>query len=258
MDIYILSSGRPFKQPTYDSLPKALQERTKVVVPFYERDAYKNYPVLTHENIVVDLAATRQWLVEHTDGPMVMLDDDLTFATRRLDEPAKFVNATPDDVGVLFRDIEYQLERYAHVSVSGREGANRRFEDYINTGRCMRILAFDTRVLNKHGMRFDRMKFMIDFDMTLQLLREGYDNVILNYMVHNQYGSNAEGGCSQYRTPELQTQDALLLKQFHPDYVKLTQKRTKVAWGEWGERTDVIIQWKKAYGSCKQRRVLGK
>src|SRR4051812_33381260 len=192
MDIYILSSGRPFKQPTFDSLPKELQERTKIVVPYFEREAYKNYPVLSNELIVANLATTRQWVIETVADKVVMLDDDLTFATRRLDQPAKFTNATPDEISVLFNDIDYQLNKFAHVGVSGREGANRRYEDYIHTGRCMRILAFDASVLRQHNMRFDRLKFMIDFDVTLQLLREGYDNVIMNYMVHNQYGSNAE------------------------------------------------------------------
>jgi hypothetical protein len=111
----------------------------------------------------------------------------------------------------------------------------------------MRMLAFDNTILQKEGVRWDRLKFMIDFDMTMQLLARGHDNVIVNSMVHNQYGSNATGGCSQYRTQASQEADAVKLQQlWGPEFVTLVRKETKTAWG-WGTRADVRIYWKKLY-----------
>jgi hypothetical protein len=70
--------------------------------------------------------------------------------------------------------------------------------------------------------------------------------VVLNNWCNNQAeGSSADGGCSTYRTPELQAQAARLLAELHAPYVKVVEKETKTAWGG-GTRTDVMIQWKRA------------
>ena len=71
-------------------------------------------------------------------------------------------------------------------------------------------------------------------------------NVCLNEWVHNQGGSGSAGGCSTYRTPEIQAEAAHKLHEHHRPFVKVVKKTTKTAWGG-GERTDVIVQWKKAY-----------
>ena len=249
MDIYILSSGRSKRQVTWDNLPKTVQDETKLVVPWDERKDYAAYPILTDKAIIMDVTRTRQWLVENSRGKIAMLDDDLTFATRRVDNPTTFVPATPSDIESAFHNIDDLLDKYAHVSISGREGANRNIERFLHTTRMMRVLCYDTTILRRRGVRYDRTKFMSDFDVTLQLLLKGYDNCVINYMVQNQYGSNAAGGCSQYRTREAQEADAKELKRLHPSYVKLVTKKTKTAWG-WGERLDCQMQWKKAFGAA--------
>jgi len=246
VEIYILSSGRSKRQTTWDNLPKTVQDQTKIVVPWDERKDYAAYPILTDKEIIRDLAKTRQWLVERSAGKLCMLDDDLTFATRRVDNPTTFVPAAAEDIEYAFNNLNELLDKYAHVGMSGREGANRNIERYIHTTRVMRILAYDTSVLQRYKIRIDRLQFMIDFDVTLQLLLKGFDNCLINYMVQNQYGSNATGGCSQYRTREAQEADAKELKRLHPSYVKLVTKKTKTAWG-WGERLDCQMQWKGAF-----------
>lgn len=248
MDIVILSSGRPLRQPTYDSLPLALQKRTKLLVPFDEKDSYKNYPVLTNPAIVRDVTAARQWLVENTSDKLCMLDDDLTFAKRRIDNPTKFVEAAPHDIEDMFRDIETELDTYPHVGVASREGGNRNIQNYLYNTRAMRVLACRASTLRAEEIRYDRLKLMSDFDVTLQLLRKGYDTCVINWMVNNQAGSNAAGGCSQYRTTEMQEIDAHKLFELHPEFVKLSTKQTKQK-GMWAERTDVTCYWKKARAS---------
>lgn len=251
MDILILTRGRANKQTTWENLPPALQRRAIILAHpgdvFPER--YK-HRVAYNPPWITGISDKCQWVID-TFGPKVcMLDDDLVFATRRDDDATKFRESTPGELEALFKDIEWMLGDYAHVGVSAREGANRNTELVLYNGRMTRVLAYNVPEIRKCGVRFDRLKVMQDFDMTLQLLRAGRSNAILNTFVHNQNGSNTEGGCSLFRTEEVQTEAANMLAELHPGFVKVVQKHTKTAWGG-KERTDVIIQWKKAYESAQ-------
>ena len=244
MEIFIPSSGRPNRQTTFDNLPKSLQERAILVVPEDEVKSYSKYPV---QGIPMKgIGPTRQWCTENAVAKMVMLDDDLIFATRRRDNPTKFYNAQPDEIYDLFDRLEDVLTDYAHASVATREGGNRSIIPMLHNQRMLRVLAYDSHILRGNRIRFDRVPVMEDFDVTLQLLSKGYGNVILNHMVQNQNGSNLAGGCSQYRTMEVQEAGARGLAKLWPDYVKLVTKQTKTAWGGQA-RTDVVIQWKRCY-----------
>lgn len=250
MEIYILSSGRAQKQTTWDNLPRSLQERVKLVVPPDEATAYGRYPLLTGGWVVRNPGKVRQRLIEQAENKVVMLDDDLVFATRRTDDPTRFREATPYDLSTLFNEIEDSLSEFAHVGVAPREGGNRNTDRTMQCTRMMRVLAYQAQTLRAMKVRFDRLQVMEDFDVTLQLLRAGLPNIVLNHMVQNQNGSNAAGGCSQWRTPQIQTDAAYALKELHPRYVTVVQKETKTAWGG-GVRTDVRIQWKEAYASSR-------
>lgn len=249
MDIYIPSSGRPHKQTTFDNLPKSLQERATIVVPKKEVNDYKKYPARGID--VFGIGPTRQWCVEEAKEKVVMLDDDLIFASRRDDDPTRFRNAMPEELERLFAEVEELLDKYAHVGVGTREGGNYNTNDYNFATRMLRVLAYHTPTLKTHGVRFDRMTVMEDFDVTLGLLVRGYQNCVINHMVQNQNGSNAAGGCSQYRTLQVQAEGAYALKKHWPDYVKVVTKTPKTAW-EGQPRTDVTIQWKKCYADSRK------
>jgi hypothetical protein len=250
MEIFIPSSGRPSKQTTFDNLPKGLQDRAIIVVPKDELTSYSKYPAQGID--VRGIGPTRQWCVDEAKDKMVMLDDDLVFSTRREDKPTLFRNPTDAELYALFDDIEEQLTDYAHVSVATREGGNRNTNRFYYSQRALRVLAYETRWLKKLGVRFDRMTVMEDFDVTLNLLSKGHANIILNYMVQNQNGSNLAGGCSQYRTEEVQATGARMLAKFWPDYVKVVTKQPKTAW-DGKPRTDVVIQWKKCYNDSPNK-----
>jgi len=68
---------------------------------------------------------------------------------------------------------------------------------------------------------------------------------VLNKWVTNQHGSNLAGGCSHYRTQEVQEESARKLAELHPGLVSVVKKAAK-NWG-WAERTDVTVGWKKAF-----------
>ena len=245
--ILICTYGRSTKQTTWDQLPEVVRERTTLVVQHRERHLYQEYPLLVLPPGIQTLPDTRQWLTNNLRGyKCIQLDDDLVFATRRADEPTKFRPSTGVEIEAMFEEMYHLLDTYAHVGVSGREGANRDINAHRTVTRQMRIHGYRLDVLKKEKITQNTMPDVEDFHTTLQLLELGYPNILINWIVHNQEGSNTEGGCSEYRTLESHARDVEILREHHPSFVKVVTKKTKTAWGG-GERKDVIIQWKKAY-----------
>lgn len=241
---------------TYENLPPYWQEVALHFVPKDEVSAYaaRFGNMHVHGVKVSGIGPTRQYILDYTrdrvqDGKVAMLDDDLRWFERRKDDPTKLAKASPKSVEKLFRDLEKLLGSYAHASVAAREGANRCTDQFMFNTRMLRVLAYNARVLKEERVRYDRLPVMEDFDVTLQLLRKGYQNIVLNHWAQDQNTSNAPGGCSLYRTKEVQAAGAHGLAKLHPDFVTVVQKETKGAWGG-GTRTDVRIAWKKAYDSA--------
>ena len=114
-----------------------------------------------------------------------------------------------------------------------------------------RCLAYDSDIFMREGIKFTHAKYMSDFDVTLQLLRKGFPNLVLAHWCQNQGSSNAPGGCSATRTIESLREAAESLARRHTPFVKLVTKQTKTAWGG-GERTDVQVAWKKAFKSSEK------
>lgn len=254
MEIYIPTRGRVF-QETWSWLPKEIQAKTRFVVPWGDDYIRGVGRVLRTPPEVNGIGPTRQWIIDlmklSTSNKVVMLDDDLTFATRRIDDQTKFIPSTAENIIDLFYRIDRYLDKFAHVGVATREGGNRDTNDTILNTRLLRVLSYRTDVLHEQKIRFDRLEFMEDFDVTLQLLRNGFPNLKINWIVHNQRSSNAPGGCSTYRTLAGQSKAAAGLAELHPDFVSVVTKKTKTAWNG-QERQDVIIQWKRAFDSAKK------
>jgi hypothetical protein len=135
------------------------------------------------------------------------------------------------------------------VGISAREGANYDTGQFKYASRQMRVHGINTHWFREHNIRFDRVEFMEDFDVILQVLEQGYANKVLNGYVHNQRGgSNAPGGCSSTRSLERHNEAAKHLQQLHPHFVRLVEKKS----GNWGgTRIDVNISWKRAYEQGK-------
>lgn len=250
MRVFIPSAGRANRALTPTRMPAALAAVAEMIVPPEEAAAYR---AAGYANVVPcaaqahGIGAVRQWLMERSDGKMLMLDDDLRFDCRREDEKDKFLVADDAAVFGLFEEIERHLDIYLHVGVTTREGGNRiETMEPREVGRMLRMLAYDAPKVLALGVRFDRLPLMEDMDVTLQLLKLGKPNLIINRMVHGQGGSGAAGGMSRYRTPELQAETARRLSELHYPHVSVRTKFTKGAWGG-GEREDVVVAWKEAY-----------
>lgn len=245
LKIYIPTLNRVGRQATLRHLSPKWQKRAVLVVPKSEANSHE------HPTIVCPYAGignVRQWIIDQHEGDkLVMLDDDLRFDVRRTDVPEKFLPASPSDVTEMFDTLERTLSsNIPHAGINAREGANRNTEDHLECVRMLRVLAYHVPTFRKLGVKYNRLPVMEDFDVTLQLLRLGKPNRLLNRWVQGQGMSGAAGGCSSYRTMEIQHKGATGLQKLHPDYVRLVEKTTKNAWGG-ATRTDVVISWKKAY-----------
>lgn len=251
MMIYIPSRARAAQvNHTFDHLPpgQAVMVVSKEDAPDYIRRFGKGAVLVTSKT---GIGPVRQWIMNHATkggvGKVCMMDDDLRFFVRRTDEPEKLIKATTPQVSKMLSALDKELTKYAHASVAAREGANRDTRPRLYDTRMLRVLAYNVGAFNALGVKYDRCPVMEDFDVTLQLLEAGFSNVVLNDYAQDQGTSNAPGGCSTYRTADVQTAGANRLKELHPDFVTVVTKETKGAWGG-GERTDVRIAWKKARG----------
>jgi hypothetical protein len=111
----------------------------------------------------------------------------------------------------------------------------------------MYALRADT--LLKENIRFDDIPVMEDFHVALSLLRKGYPNAIVQNWCWSQSKSNAKGGCSEFRSSEVQTQAAIRLSELHAPFVTVVEKESKSWAGDLATRTDVRVAWKKALES---------
>ena len=249
MLIAIPSKARSTRQVTLSNLPKSIRDNVHLVVGAEEGHSYDlcDQPtILCAPGIGHARQAAVDYCVKMGENKLFMLDDDLTFALRRTDKPELFTTPTDFDIVNCFEEVQNLLDDSHHVAIAPREGGNRRTDNFVYNNRALRALAYRVDTLQKEGIRFDDAELMEDFTVQLRLLLKGYPHCSINWMVQNQGGSNTTGGCSTYRTMESQAKAAHALKERFPDFVTLTQKKTKTAWGG-QERTDVIIQWKKAY-----------
>jgi len=249
-------------QTTLHSL-LAVSKEFPVKIFVYQREFYE-YQGLNLGNwlysvpdTIMGITNKRQFILEqckdigHTK--VLMLDDDLVFAVRRVDNPTLFLPATAEDILRAVKEMDTLLDRHPHVGFGHREGGNRRPENYLYNTRMMRALGFNVADMLYQPFKINDVELMEDFYVTLKLLTSGYTTACINWIVTNQKGSGTAGGCSAYRTSLMQAQAALALKRAFPDFVEVVTKETKGAWGG-GERVDVRIQWKRAaeYGASKK------
>jgi len=213
----------------------------------------------THNGI----SRTREWIMtdlakQRGERYVFMLDDDMDFCYRPvMNNPALETIKDLPRFEEIFKLVDQWLaEGFIHVGLAARQGSNHFNgpETYRDITRMMNAYAYDTLALQDLGVDIGRNAVMHDFDLTLQLLRLGYPNRVSYQYVWNQRGSGSEGGCSLYRTNEVQRNSALQLKADHPDFVSIVIKSTGTVWRDMEERSDVNVQWQKAYEEGKRVR----
>lgn len=259
MRIFIPTIGRP-RQRTIERLPLDVLRKymVTIVCPPHELNMHKNkYVVPVWACKAQGIAATRQWILDRSnDDVVLMLDDDLpTWCwrthDRTADADAKYKKADDKELARGLDEFERLMRHHAHGSIGHRLFCQTQPMIGYN-GRMLRALAYNRSLIGR--ARF-RLPVMEDFDMALQLLSQGRDAVIYNRLVQDQYATNAAGGCSLYRTPEVQAEAAAQLQKHWPAFVSLVTRTPKREWAEnFGtSRVDVRVNWRKAarVGGCK-------
>lgn len=252
--LVINTANRADKQITYNNLPEEFKREVTFVVQYKEYDKYAKYGV---ENLfmlpkgITRLSPTRQYIIDHYPfRQIILMDDDLSFFKKVKSGPRKgYLNKCNDkDMSRMFNLMLSGLDEYPQVGISPRINNNRIEKPFVECARCMHIMALDLDVLQDNNIRFDRVPCKQDIDLTLQLLTSGFKNIVHYSYAVNQ-SSNSSGGCSTYRTPEMMDKVARKLHKLYPDLTSVVQKDRK-AWG--GLRTELIVQWKKAYKQSQE------
>lgn len=247
------------KQHTAENLPPSILRRTTFVTEMEMApaliDTYGDDRVWILPKGLTGLSAARQWTMEQAGESLLMfMDDDLQFNIRT--EDMKLKKPTDQELEMMFDILEGWLqEDIALVGISPRAGNNRCTNDYEENTRIMRCYGFNRDILISEGIRWDRLRLLQDFDVTLGLLTKGYKNRLLYTYCNGEVGgANAPGGCSAYRTPKMKTEVACELHKLYPGIVDVVQKKSKTGWAGMKKlpdgttiRTEVVVQWKKAY-----------
>ncbi len=254
LKIFVHTVGRIDIQYTIARFPEDVLEQTWLVVQETEADEYEYPRLMVLPSEITMLSPTRQYILENAGSEkIVMMDDDLYFYRRKGKNDWHLHYCTPEDFADMFSIIEDWLDDFVHCGISSREGNNHVETLHKDIGRMQRVLAYNVPKVLKVGARFDRIDCKQDFDMTLQLLREGFPNRISYEFAQGQSrGSQFEGGCALYRDKEMMERCAHELHDFHPDFVTVVEKKTKSAWKDFDNvRVDVRIGWKKAFESSQ-------
>jgi hypothetical protein len=248
------------KQDTWNNISRVpeLKAITFLVCPPEEAEAHRAAGRNVIERPVNGIANVRRWIVElaQSEGTetVIMLDDDLAFFYRRSPDAYNLRQATDDDLVKIFRRLDEIVTRdgYVHAGLSPRQMNNAHFP--ATEREVMRMNAVhcvNARRLKELGVNYrddPRIAVMEEYEMTLRLFKMGYPNRVIVQAAWDQCGvSGAPGGCALFRTSAVQTEGAHLLAELHPDVVTVVIKTPKNAGEGMANRTDVRIQWKKAF-----------
>lgn len=256
LTIFIPTIGRTsMEHITINEMKKFSTRKPFIVCPQKEVFHYSNY---TSANVLPcpmdGIGPTRQFIIENspTRG-VVMLDDDMYFSYRPIpDMGGAGCLERIQALEPLFNWISTQLDNgYMHGGISARQGNQNIERESADCIRVNNAHFFDRDMYLNERIRFDQLPVMEDFHVTLTLLLRGYPNRVAYHYCWSQRGSGTKGGCSLYRTAEVQTLASRLLYKEFPEYVRLVQKTSDSQSGVMAARDDVNISWLKAWADRK-------
>tara|TARA_R100000995_G_C3437000_1_gene101363 strand:+ start:5 stop:778 length:774 start_codon:yes stop_codon:yes gene_type:complete len=255
MKICIPTYKRVDLQITLNQIPKILYPDTFLICTKEEENLLKKYNIqlIVLPDNVKGIGNIRQYIVENLKTDFIwFLDDDLIFYRREINK-TKLLKIKDADFIELYNWNKKCLEKgYAIVGCSAQGGNNRFKGKFTFFGRIYASYALNSKILKKHNIKFNEMEVMEDFNVVLHLLRFGYKSIINTEFAHNQKASNQAGGCSEFRTYDLQKKSAFLLSEKHKPFVSVVKKESK-NWVGMKHRFDVKIFWKKAFEQGRYR-----
>jgi hypothetical protein len=256
MRLIIPTRGRTDRQLTLQSLPRELLKRTTLVCPKREASElcrlYKDVEIVIEPYPNAKIAQVRQWIVQtwFRSGytKIIMLDDDLVFATRISADDWHLRPIEGEELIPEFQRIEDMLgPECPHAGFGVRQNNHVAGRGWKMPGRMCHSLAYYLPIVATEA-KFDVVALREDFAFTLQLLLKGHRNAVWNETVVNQV-TNAPGGCSTYRGTEMNNAEAEKLAALFPGYVSVVDRAYKGS----VPRKEVICQWQEALqDGCSQ------
>lgn len=236
MRIYIPTVARQDRQETAYLLKQNKIPYT--IVTAAGQTGYHDEDVVWTPPHVKGIMATRNWILDthprfyKGDLKLVLLDDDLMFYERSVDG-SKFPKTT--NISRLLLVIEQMLENFAHGGVTEKFMSQTKPRNYIRNARYYHVLAYN---LAKFPDPQPRARVLVgeDHDINLQLLTRGCPNFVLTEWA-NADRPYAKGGCSTWRNPALELQEADKLAALFPTIVRVVKFpdkpcRLRIQWTE--------------------------
>lgn len=256
--IYIPTRGRIEHQPTYDFLSKipGVADRVYLVCRDEELDEhYRRGRSAISRPSDLPIHGVWEWMKNNCSmDKFFIVDDDLVFYRRMSEDDWHLRKCDTKDGKELIDSALDALDNqgFIHGTLSARQGNNNQPAPYGEVGRANAFHFFKTKAVQSANVNMSASG-LHDIHTTLSLLRLGYPNLVITEFCWNQTkGSNAPGGCSIYRDGDWQKTEVLKLKELHPDFVSVVEKKPKVGWGDGMKtRTDVRVSWVKAYNSSQ-------
>jgi hypothetical protein len=252
MQIIIPTKGRTNDQLTVNSLRGCgLIERTTLLAPGKEARTMQSYrsdwkveaqPIDTWK-----IHEKRAWILQEWarrgHDKIIMLDDDLRFATRISKDDWHLKEIIGQELEAEFDRLEEKLgPEFPHVGFGPRQGNNTLTEvGWRSPGKICYTLGYYLPVVLKE-CELGQIHLREDLELCLQLLLKGYPNAVLTETVVDQRGFDKPGGTSTERTVEHSNAEALKLAAMYPGYVSTVELKYKVSL----QRVEVIVQWMKA------------
>lgn len=267
MNLYIMTRGRVGKQTTLGNLPQSLQKWTYLVCPKEEGEQHlRNHPlvgILPAPEHVTNYSQKFQWILEgfpteqggkpyDSEDKAVILDDDLVFSRKAETTRGSLITLRGErlkELHELFSQMEEMLEKIPLVGVHPRQMGNSAKTPFVWNGRVICIQGVNRRIIRERipALRTDSLPILADVVLNCSLLSHGLPNALITTFFQDHGPCNADGGCSLYRTAEMQAAAARYIAARYSPYAKTVVKKPKVA--KWlGEtRTEFTVQWKKLY-----------
>jgi hypothetical protein len=252
--IYINSANRADNVLTIRQFPIAWKKFTHIVVPGIQAASYEHHgwPVLALPKTVPSfLSPQRQWVMGNAKHDFVwLMDDDLSFDCRY--DGIKLRKSNNEEMNLMLSDVLKLMEKYPLVGISGRYGNNHVPERLKENCKVTRCYCVNKSVFLKE--KFNLAPFdafvMEDLAISLAVLEAGYPSCVLHDYAQGDKARNTPGGCSVYRTLDVQEKSAKCMVATHPGIVQIQMKKRKHGWGkpigDSGEvvRTGVKVSWR--------------
>lgn len=255
MNLYIMSRGRAGRTTTQKWIPKSWQNRTFFIVPIGEVNDYirfnKDVGVLPAPTTVTNYSQKVQYILDgeflDKHPKAVILDDDLVFSEKSdPSRPTSLISVKdPERLVRLYEYMEALLDHFALVGVHPRQNGNLAKTPHTQNGRIICIQAINRRMIG--NVKVDQQPILADVVLNCTLLARGQPNALITTFFQDHGPCQAPGGCSLYRTPDMQRAAVEYLASRFPAYVKVVERHPKVAKWMGDTRYDYTCQWKLLY-----------